>query len=123
MKRDDKTVGDFGVRPAGLPDRCFYCGELIGGQHKDDCVILQRSVVVEVKVTMVRMVPASWTQEQIDFHLGNTCSDNLIRDAEQLRLRNDAVGCTCGMVEATYIREATAEDEDRSMLFVQDERL
>ena len=37
----DATVRSDDARPAGKPDRCFYCGSLIGGSHRSDCVIMK----------------------------------------------------------------------------------
>ncbi len=108
MKRDNWIVGNYSVRPAGEPDRCFYCGELLGKIHKEDCVIRSKTVVVEFKIEVVVEVPEFWDSNDVDYRFNESswCCDNLI---EMIR-RED--GCLCSHVEANYLREASEDDED-----------
>ena len=48
---------DNGVRPAGDPNKCFYCSEPKGSQHKNDCVVLTRTIVVKLSVEYVVETP------------------------------------------------------------------
>ena len=96
-----------GPRPAGKPDRCFYCGRLVGEEHKEDCVMRSRTVVLQAVITYVDTVPENWTAEDIFNHrnLGSWCANNLIDDLDRIQ------GCLCGSVEITYIKEASVEEE------------
>lgn len=109
MKREDWTVTKSSTRPAGEPDRCFYCGQLIGEQHKEECVIRSRTVVVDFTFRTVLSVPESWDEEQIRFHYndGGWCADNIL---SELAERSNG-GCNCSICEAKYIKEANIADE------------
>ncbi len=103
-------VTKFAVRPAGKPDKCFYCNEKLGDEHKSDCVIRERTVVVDISFRMVRAIPEDWDKEQIEFQLndGRFCMDNILDELNDL---SERLGCLCGVSEAQLIREATPEDE------------
>ena len=109
MKRDDWKAGEFSVRPAGDPDKCFYCGVNLGEQHKAACVIRQRTVVVDVTIRMVRLIPEKWTAEDLEFVMnnGSWCATNIISEIEHLDESN-----------VEYVREATEEDESKYHVFV-----
>lgn len=49
------TANDDGIRPAGKPDACFYCGRSIGNPHKADCVMVQRLVELEFSLDVPGM--------------------------------------------------------------------
>ncbi|PYE51536.1 hypothetical protein HUB98_05895 [Paenibacillus barcinonensis] len=110
MKREDWIVTEYAARPAGKPDRCFYCHSLIGESHTSECVIRSRTVVMDFTVRMVINVPEHWKDEDIEFRYnkGSWCADNLI----EMIVRGEG-GCLCPHVEATFIREATPEDEEK----------
>ncbi len=110
MKRKDWTVTESSTRPAGKPDRCFYCGELIGEQHSENCVIKSRTVIVDFTFRTVLSVPESWDEEQIRFHYndGTWCADNIL---SELNERSSEMRCNCDICEAKYIREADENDE------------
>lgn len=117
MKRENWIVGDHAIRPAGSPDRCFYCGSKKGFPHKNDCVIRCRTAVVEFTIRMVTEEPEDWTPSDIEFHYndGSWCSDNLL---DRLGERTNH-HCLCDIAKAKYIREATEEDEkDYGVVFV-----
>jgi hypothetical protein len=111
MKREDWIVTKNSTRPAGLPDRCFYCDTQIGKQHKSDCVIRCKTVVVDFTVRTVLSVPEKWGGEHTTkcYSLGSWCADNLLTE---LIDRADNTGrCLCNITTAKYIRDATAQDE------------
>lgn len=112
MKRNNWTVGEYSIRPAGKNDECFYCHAKIGEQHKDGCVIRERTVNVDFTVRVVMSVPESWDEDQINWHYnkGTWCASNLLA---ALANREDSDRCLCGITEAKYIGEATEEDEER----------
>lgn len=118
MKREDWTVGDSGIRPAGKPDRCFYCGELKGSQHKSDCVIRSRTVVIRVSIEYVVDVPESYDSGSIEY-LWNEHNRGADQTLNEIRVLRERVGGEefCSLVWAEYLREATVEDELESRLF------
>jgi hypothetical protein len=119
MHRNDWPVLEHGIRPAGKPTECFYCGAERGAVHRNECVIRSRTVVVRTIVEHVIDVPESFEVENIEFTEGSSCSNNMIRQLQDLTNRLDDEGkCTCGMVTREYVREATPEDENESALFV-----
>jgi hypothetical protein len=117
MKRNNWKVGPFGIRPAGSPNRCFYCGVAKGEDHHPECIIRERSVIIDVTIRMVRLMPESWTAEDIEFQLNDAswCADNIL-----LELDNQAEnrGCLCQDFKAKFIKEATAQDERDYKIFV-----
>ena len=120
MTRSDWTVTESSTRPAGKSDRCFYCGRLLGEQHKENCVIRSKTVVVDFMVRTVLTVPEHWDNEQVNFHYndGTWCSDNLINE---LSRRSENVRCLCDITEAIYIRGASEKDEeDYGLTFVKE---
>ena len=120
MKRTNWPVADYGIRPAGKPDHCFYCKQPLGAQHAEGCVIRSRTVLVRTIVTHAIDVPENWDVSNIEFTEGSSCSDNLIRQLEMLSNRlSEKEHCTCGLVRREYVREALPEDEERSQLFVE----
>jgi hypothetical protein len=107
-------IKDDGVRPAGSKLTCFYCGEAKGAPHKSDCVIPQRTVVLEMTIQYVASVPAYWDQAQIEFHRNDSssCSDNEVRlIAHQVEAFNED-RCTCKRTQFRFVREATQQDMD-----------
>ena len=120
MKRDSWPVTrTLGPRPAGSPVHCFYCREPVGAEHKPECVMRTRTVVVRYSVEMVIRVPEDWDQGNIEFHRneGSWCANNFIDEVSNLK---DRVNCVCPFVSAEYLREATAEDEEQQALRVAD---
>lgn len=109
-----KVTADHGPRPAGKPDECFYCHEKVGGDHKDDCVLFQKLVVVEVKFTYIRTAPAGFTDQDIEFGMNesSSCADNMLAELNRLYPKDDefAVHCLCGHAEGRVLRDATVED-------------
>ncbi|WP_340032596.1 hypothetical protein NSQ20_12085 [Paenibacillus sp. FSL K6-1122] len=110
MKRKDWIVTEYAARPAGKPNRCFYCHSLIGESHASECVIRNRTVVMDFTIRMVMDVPESWKDEDVEFRYnkGSWCADNLI---EMIVREED--GCLCPHVQAKFVREATPDDEEK----------
>jgi hypothetical protein len=117
MKRKDWPVKNHGIRPAGEPDECFYCGEKLGNEHKKDCVIRQRTIVLKLEMEIVIDVPEFWDRETVEFHYneGSWCSSNM--DIWLTRMEKHK-GCLCHFAEFTYLREATEDDEEYHGLFI-----
>lgn len=118
MKREDWTITETSARPMGNQDECFYCKTRIGKQHKEDCVIRSKTMVMNFTIRTVISVPEFWDDDQIEFHYnnGSWCADNLLRE---LQARSDDSRCMCGITEAKVIRDANSEDEEEyGMCFV-----
>lgn len=114
MRRDEWKVIEGDNRPAGPPDRCFYCNQPHGGQHAQGCVIRSRTVVVSTTIEWVIDVPEDWDAEMIEFSRndGSRCSDNDVSDLREMIDRMKAEGkCSCALIRTKFLREATAEDE------------
>ncbi|WP_143322725.1 hypothetical protein [Clostridium sp. HBUAS56010] len=111
MKRENWTVTETSTRPAGEPDRCFYCGRLLGEQHKDDCVIKSKTVVVDFTVRTVLSVPESWDENQINYHYndGTWCADNLLNELDNRN--NMTQRCLCDITSAKFVKEADEKEE------------
>lgn len=105
----DIPVTDDGIRPAGSPTHCLYCSSP-KGQHKDDCVCVSRTVVVEMTVRYVIEVPRSWSEDDILFSRNESsrCASN---DVAMLGLEAE-LECFCKRSEVEFLREATEEDHD-----------
>lgn len=120
MKRKDWPVGEYGVRPAGEPDECFYCHAKVGEQHGLSCVVRSRTVLVRVTTEIVIDVPEDWDKEQIEAakNQGSWCADNILSIMEA---RNERTGgCLCGKTKIEFVRDATEDDEDGDQIFVND---
>lgn len=113
MKLLNWPVTPDDARPAGPPDKCFYCGLPMGAQHSETCVIRERTVVVAVTIKTVMSVPESWTAEDIENHYNNGrwCADNVMFRLNNMAEAIDKGGdCMCPHTEIKYIGEATYED-------------
>ena len=56
---------DDGIRPAGLPDECFYCKQKIGNPHLEDCVAVTKKVRLRFSVEGEVDLPYGWSEEEI----------------------------------------------------------
>jgi hypothetical protein len=91
MRRETPWIveaDDDGIRPAGPPDRCFYCGVKAGEgkTHLLDCVIRTRTVVVRAQVDYVIRIPESWTAADVEFHRneGTWCANNGMNELDHI---------------------------------------
>jgi hypothetical protein len=119
MKRRVWKVDTDSVRPAGKPDECFYCNAKLGEDHRKGCVMRSRTVMVEIKATLILSVPEDWDASMIEFDMNDSssCFDNLLNRAQE---QAERVGCSCGFGEGTFLREATEEDEAEFKMKVAD---
>jgi hypothetical protein len=130
MRRTDWPVLHDSIRPAGPPDRCFYCEARLGDQHKADCPMRQRTVVIRAAVVYTIAVPEHWDAGMIDFsrNEGSACAGQLVyelcdvhaTDQEPDEPDTGRRNCLCGQVKFRYLREATPEDEERDGVRVAD---
>ena len=61
-------------------DKCFYCQEKVGAEHKLDCIMRDKTVVVKMSFSFVKTVPQHWEEDNIEFHLSESsyCLNNII---------------------------------------------
>ena len=106
------AADDYGIRPNGAQDQCFYCQRGVGKRHRLGCVAVEREVYVQLhyqgeSYRVPTILPASWDREQVLHFLEEStfCLSNLRTRV----LNSDDVGigpklataktCLCG--EAT----------------------
>jgi hypothetical protein len=118
MRLDSWTVTEKDARPAGRPGECFYCKALVGQEHKKGCVCRRRTVVLKVEAELVVSVPEDWPQDLAGepFSCQSTVLERL-RETEQ-RMEAAEEGCMCGVIQTSFLREATGEDERSQCLRV-----
>lgn len=107
---------DDGIRPAGLPDHCFYCGQRVGKPHGPHCVIVTKVVELRVRVgdvegPWITTVPHAWDEEDIRYRYNDStwCAGNLFDEdlAEPLASHLAAMdpdGCICDMTTVSLAR-------------------
>jgi len=90
---------------------CIYCGAALGEEHNPGCVSREQTVVIDVTIRMIKVVPEHWTEDAVDFHYnkGSWCASNIVDD---LRAMDTRVHCLCDFTTVKYIREATEHDEE-----------
>jgi hypothetical protein len=123
MKRDNWPVEDYGIRPAGKSDECFYCGVKKGGVHKPECMIRERTIVVNVTIEMVVAVPENWSDASVEFSFNesSSCQSNIVERISDLAERREQNGsCMCGLIAVEYVGEADEKAEQEHLLFVKD---
>jgi hypothetical protein len=95
------TVTAFAMRSASTKNRCFYCHQSIGDEHKNDCILLKKKHIIQVQIELEMDMPASWDKESIEFFLneGSWCSDNITIYIEKVM----ETGCLCGITTCTEL--------------------
>jgi len=68
---------DDGIRPAGKPDECFYCGQTVGQPHGPACVCVKKLVEMKIEAQLDGVtfsglwqceVPYFWDCDMAEFH-------------------------------------------------------
>lgn len=120
MKKDNWIVTTEDERPARKDGTCFYCAVPIGGEHKQDCVIRERTIVCDIKIRMVRKVPEDWDVHMIEFSMNDSssCFNNILHEIDDMAER---CGCLCSFAKGKYIGEAGPGDEEHCNLFINPE--
>lgn len=100
------------VTAGGPPDACCWCKAKLGQQHTPSCPVRSRTVVIDATIRLVCHVTEDRTPDEIEFGMnhGRWCADNILRDFDSLAAHG---GCLCDFLTVRYVREATAEDEDK----------
>jgi hypothetical protein len=72
----------------------------------------ERTVVVELKIRILRSYPVDWSVDSIEFHLNESshCIGNEIREIAESDSAIENSCDTCHRTETKYLREATPED-------------
>lgn len=111
MKKNSWLVVQEDIVPADPPDKCVYCGQPIGVEHRADCVCRERTVVVELRAQFIQKIPECWDKEMFYFAQNESrwCLNNALYELDDLA---EYAGCLCPFGEISYIREATEEDEE-----------
>jgi len=113
LQQTNMVTENNGPRASGKLDCCFYCGQIVGEEHKADCVCRLKVVMVEVSMTIPRVVPADWDESMVNFHLNESswCADNIIEDINlYINSKNQGAPCMCGTFCGKLLRDATEED-------------
>lgn len=111
---------DYGIRPAGMSDRCFYCSRKVGEPHDlERCAVIVREVTYGVFLTEslhgkpgTRIGawrthdPSFWTKSDCEFHKNQSswCCDNFLSDGgyqgedvpDVVAESEDENDCLCG---------------------------
>lgn len=110
-----EVTAENGPRPAGLYDECFYCKQAIGQQHKADCPLRTKTVLVEYTVRAVIQIPESWDSDLFEFsrNEGSWCASNIVQELARFAGEDGMDECLCPWVEAKWLRDATEEEDKR----------
>lgn len=112
MKRDNWPVGKRAINSAYNTQVCFDCGAKAGEEHKQDCIIRERTVKIRMTLEFVDDVPEYWSKDTINFKYNDSswCASSII---DKLQYRDENVRCLCDCAKFEYIGEATEEDEEK----------
>lgn len=92
------------MRPASNVCQCFYCKQPLGAEHKPDCVLIKKRVIVRVTIDYEIEVPADWDKSMVEFHRneGSWCADNMIEELQALT----AERCLCNRAHFEFVGDA-----------------
>lgn len=96
---------DYGIRPAGAPDECFYCRRKVGAPHTTECVMIERKVRVRYSFEVELNIPYHWSPMRFELHRNESswCASNAIRELASLYENNDS--CPCSGFDAEFLGE------------------
>lgn len=100
-------VTEKSKRPASSKEQCFYCGSLIGENHKQGCVLIIKKVLVKATIEYEIEVPSNWKRSNVEYsrNEGTWCSSNIID--ELIKLSEDH--CLCNKVVYKYVKDCGEE--------------
>jgi len=103
MKWPNVTEDDGGIRPAGEPDTCFYCGRKIGQEHTHDCVTIVKKIRIRYSFEIEIYVPHSWDVDMINFHRNGSswCASNALDEIKEYTKN----GCACECCKAEFVED------------------
>jgi len=97
MIREDWTITKDSARPAGKPSECFYCHNSLGEQHKDNCVVKSKTVIVKATIEAIVSVPECWDENKINQHYNN---------GDYYHLEPHS------LLDVEFVRDANKDDEE-----------
>lgn len=99
------VVTESAMRPASKDRQCFYCQQPIGAHHKDDCVLVKKTVRVRMVVEYDIEVPAFWDSDLVESHRneGSWCADNAIEELQKIQ---EIDGCLCHRTHFEHVSDA-----------------
>lgn len=108
-KINEVLVNDNGIRPAGPPDQCFFCGQKVGDPHAPTCVCLHRIVKVRYSFDIEIEVPHNWNKESIEFQKNEStwCANNALDELNEFA--ENLNGCLCPYFQAEVLEIPDAE--------------
>lgn len=105
---------DDGIRPAGPPDACLYCGRKIGEEHGPKCVCVNARARWRVEVNGLpagwfeEYLPAGWERHTMEFRMneGSWCASNALdrivwdagKEPEEVTAAESAFDCCCNVL-------------------------
>ena len=97
-------IDDDGIRPAGNPDKCFYCQQKVGTPHKQECVAVHKKIKAKYTFEIEVEIPFHWSPQDFEFHRNESswCANNAVRDINEL-IKNEDAPCLCDKFEAEWI--------------------
>ena len=98
------------VRESCWDGHCCYCGEQLGGEHRPQCAIRQRTVVVEIdkELQLIAWFPEAWTLDMVAEYFNGGLDHEFAILMPGLDNHQPASQC----LVVTSVREATNEDEE-----------
>lgn len=114
---------DDGIRPAGAPDECFYCGQKAGSPHLRACVVVKKKVEIKVysrdnSLSGLFETNEPWSHDakMIEFRYNESswCMSNVTdrevrwqqpdASARLQELEKKSGGCLCGALVFRFVR-------------------
>lgn len=101
---------DFGIRPGGPPDECFYCQRKVGEEHEKSCVVIVKKVRLRYIFVVDVYEPHGSDKEMIVFHRNESswCASNAL---DELELHDDQERCLCDRMVCEFVE--TLDDVPR----------
>jgi hypothetical protein len=114
------VTNDDGIRPhpsnwTKEPEKatthCLYCRQPVPN-HSAECVVPQRTVVVELITRMVITMPRSLDEDAINFSMNgpSACQSRYIDQLHAETHQEEGYCHICQRTEMKYLREATEQD-------------
>ena len=100
--------------PEKANTHCLYCKQPVPN-HAEDCIVPDRTVVVELKIRMVVRMPQSFDVDSINFAMNGSsaCSQRYIDQLYKEGHQEENLCSVCHRMEMEYMREATQEDHEQ----------
>ena len=99
--------------PEKANTHCLYCRQPVPN-HAPDCIVPDRTVVVELKIRMVVRMPRSFDVDSINFAMNGSsaCSQRYIDQLYREGNQKENICTVCHRMDMEYLREATQKDHE-----------